>query len=198
MAVIHKLSAVKCRLSESRHFSHIWTDLFPIHCCEQRQHDSHCVPVQILTDLTVCSVWFFSSALKKQKGGDTSWLTAALWLWLGGREVCLPASTAQTLNDERRERWQRSRQEIWPLFWYCGRKWTRTHTLSVAPVVECVMCLLSQVNYTQPLVAVKFLNASVNTDINVECKINSNTLADGSDRDKFAGRISFKLRINDK
>ncbi|XP_013763408.1 sodium/potassium-transporting ATPase subunit beta-2-like [Pundamilia nyererei] len=28
----------------------------------------------------------------------------------------------------------------------------------------------AQVNYTQPLVAVKFLNASLNTDINVECK----------------------------
>ncbi|XP_068611866.1 sodium/potassium-transporting ATPase subunit beta-2-like [Brachionichthys hirsutus] len=56
----------------------------------------------------------------------------------------------------------------------------------------------AQVNYTQPLVAVKFLNASLNTDINVDCKIVSNTLADGSDRDKFAGRVSFKLRINDK
>ncbi|XP_070785911.1 sodium/potassium-transporting ATPase subunit beta-2a [Enoplosus armatus] len=56
----------------------------------------------------------------------------------------------------------------------------------------------AQVNYTQPLVAVKFLNASLNTDINIECKINSNTLADGSERDKFAGRVSFKLRINDK
>ncbi|XP_075891302.1 sodium/potassium-transporting ATPase subunit beta-2a isoform X2 [Nelusetta ayraudi] len=56
----------------------------------------------------------------------------------------------------------------------------------------------AQVNYTQPLVAVKFLNASVNTDINVECKINSNTLAEGSERDKFAGRVSFKLRINAK
>ncbi|XP_054457473.1 sodium/potassium-transporting ATPase subunit beta-2a isoform X1 [Anoplopoma fimbria] len=56
----------------------------------------------------------------------------------------------------------------------------------------------AQVNYTQPLVAVKFLNASLNTDINVECKINSNTLAEGSERDKFAGRVSFKLRINDK
>uniref|UniRef100_A0A671UKX5 Sodium/potassium-transporting ATPase subunit beta n=1 Tax=Sparus aurata TaxID=8175 RepID=A0A671UKX5_SPAAU len=56
----------------------------------------------------------------------------------------------------------------------------------------------AQVNYTQPLVAVKFLNASVNTDIYVECKINSNTLADGNERDKFAGRVSFKLRINDK
>uniref|UniRef100_A0A3Q0SRT5 Sodium/potassium-transporting ATPase subunit beta n=1 Tax=Amphilophus citrinellus TaxID=61819 RepID=A0A3Q0SRT5_AMPCI len=56
----------------------------------------------------------------------------------------------------------------------------------------------AQVNYTQPLVAVKFLNASLNTDINVECKVTSNTLAVGSDRDKFAGRVSFKLRINDK
>ncbi|XP_061665151.1 sodium/potassium-transporting ATPase subunit beta-2a isoform X2 [Syngnathoides biaculeatus] len=56
----------------------------------------------------------------------------------------------------------------------------------------------AQVNYTQPLVAVKFLNASLNTDIDVECKITSNTLAPGSERDKFAGRVSFKLRIDDK
>ncbi|KAG8005869.1 Sodium/potassium-transporting ATPase subunit beta-2 [Nibea albiflora] len=62
----------------------------------------------------------------------------------------------------------------------------------------CILIKLNRVNYTQPLVAVKFLNASLNTDINVECKINSNTLADGSERDKFAGRVSFKLRINDK
>nr|XP_019963856.1 PREDICTED: sodium/potassium-transporting ATPase subunit beta-2-like [Paralichthys olivaceus] len=63
-----------------------------------------------------------------------------------------------------------------------------------SPYVTCG----AKVNYTQPLVAVKFLNASLNTDINVECKINSNTLASGSERDKFAGRVSFKLRINDK
>ncbi|XP_011618270.2 sodium/potassium-transporting ATPase subunit beta-2a isoform X2 [Takifugu rubripes] len=56
----------------------------------------------------------------------------------------------------------------------------------------------AQVNYTQPLVAVKFMNASLNSDISVECNINSNTLAEGSERDKFAGRVSFKLRINDK
>ncbi|XP_051919955.1 sodium/potassium-transporting ATPase subunit beta-2a [Hippocampus zosterae] len=56
----------------------------------------------------------------------------------------------------------------------------------------------AQVNYTQPLVAVKFLNASLNTDIDVECKITSNTLAPGSERDKFAGRVSFKLRIDNK
>uniref|UniRef100_A0A1A8QYS1 Sodium/potassium-transporting ATPase subunit beta n=3 Tax=Nothobranchius TaxID=28779 RepID=A0A1A8QYS1_9TELE len=56
----------------------------------------------------------------------------------------------------------------------------------------------AQVNYTQPLVAVKFLNASLNTDIDVECKVVSNTLLAGSERDKFAGRVSFKLRINDQ
>lgn len=54
----------------------------------------------------------------------------------------------------------------------------------------------AQVNYSQPLVAVKFLNMSMNTDVNVECKINSNTITQFSERDKFAGRISFKLRIN--
>ncbi|KAI9527183.1 hypothetical protein NQZ68_032763 [Dissostichus eleginoides] len=56
----------------------------------------------------------------------------------------------------------------------------------------------AQVNYTQPLVAVQFLNASLNVDLDVECKIWSNTLLEGSERDKFAGRVSFRLRINDK
>ncbi|KAM6949198.1 sodium/potassium-transporting ATPase subunit beta-2-like [Aplochiton taeniatus] len=56
----------------------------------------------------------------------------------------------------------------------------------------------AQVNYTQPLVAVKFLNLTMNADINVECKINSNNIATGTERDKFAGRVSFKLRISAK
>nr|XP_055043615.1 sodium/potassium-transporting ATPase subunit beta-2a [Misgurnus anguillicaudatus] len=56
----------------------------------------------------------------------------------------------------------------------------------------------AQVNYSQPLVAVKFVNISMNTDVNVECKINSNTITQFSERDKFAGRITFKLRINKK
>ncbi|XP_056156614.1 sodium/potassium-transporting ATPase subunit beta-2a [Lampris incognitus] len=54
----------------------------------------------------------------------------------------------------------------------------------------------AQVNYTQPLVAVKFLNVTLNTDVNVECRINSNTLAEGGERDKFAGRVAFRLRVN--
>ncbi|KAG7249503.1 hypothetical protein CRUP_032454, partial [Coryphaenoides rupestris] len=52
------------------------------------------------------------------------------------------------------------------------------------------------VNYSQPLVAIKFLNITTNEDVNVECKIISTNIPAGSDRDKFAGRVSFKLRIN--
>ncbi|KAL4659940.1 sodium/potassium-transporting ATPase subunit beta-2-like [Arapaima gigas] len=54
----------------------------------------------------------------------------------------------------------------------------------------------AQVNYSQPLVAVKFMNITSNADINIECKINANNIGPGSERDKFAGRVSFKLRIN--
>ncbi|XP_069002754.1 sodium/potassium-transporting ATPase subunit beta-2b [Embiotoca jacksoni] len=54
----------------------------------------------------------------------------------------------------------------------------------------------AQVNYSQPLVAVKFLNITVNQDVNIECKINANNIPIGTERDKFAGRVSFKLRIN--
>ncbi|XP_060793868.1 sodium/potassium-transporting ATPase subunit beta-2a isoform X2 [Neoarius graeffei] len=54
----------------------------------------------------------------------------------------------------------------------------------------------AQVNYTQPLVAVKFVNVTLNADVNIECKINSDKITEFSERDKFAGRVSFKLRID--
>ncbi|XP_024249884.2 sodium/potassium-transporting ATPase subunit beta-2 isoform X2 [Oncorhynchus tshawytscha] len=56
----------------------------------------------------------------------------------------------------------------------------------------------AQVNYSQPLVAIKFLNITLNEDINIECRIISNNIPPGSERDKFAGKVSFKLRINTK
>lgn len=55
---------------------------------------------------------------------------------------------------------------------------------------------LLQVNYTQPLVAVKFLNVTPNVEVNVECRINAANIATDDERDKFAGRVAFKLRIN--
>uniref|UniRef100_A0A8D0B8U0 Sodium/potassium-transporting ATPase subunit beta n=1 Tax=Salvator merianae TaxID=96440 RepID=A0A8D0B8U0_SALMN len=51
-------------------------------------------------------------------------------------------------------------------------------------------------NYTQPVVAVKFLNLTYNFDHNVECKINAANIATNDDRDKFAGRVAFKIRVN--
>uniref|UniRef100_A0A3B4ZG22 Sodium/potassium-transporting ATPase subunit beta n=1 Tax=Stegastes partitus TaxID=144197 RepID=A0A3B4ZG22_9TELE len=60
----------------------------------------------------------------------------------------------------------------------------------------CPLDVFSQVNYSQPLVAVKFLNITTNEDVNIECKINANNIPIASERDKFAGRVSFKLRIN--
>ncbi|XP_062342008.1 sodium/potassium-transporting ATPase subunit beta-2b isoform X1 [Osmerus eperlanus] len=56
----------------------------------------------------------------------------------------------------------------------------------------------AQVNYSQPLVAIKFANITANVDVNVECRINANNIPSGSERDKFAGKVSFKLRINTK
>ncbi|KAL0994321.1 hypothetical protein UPYG_G00120620 [Umbra pygmaea] len=56
----------------------------------------------------------------------------------------------------------------------------------------------AQVNYSQPLVAIKFMNITTNEDVDVECKIISQSIPPGSERDKFAGKVSFKLRINTK
>lgn len=56
----------------------------------------------------------------------------------------------------------------------------------------------AQVNYSQPLVAIKFLNITLNQDVNVECRINADQIDSTEGRDKFAGRVSFKLRINSK
>nr|XP_033781310.1 sodium/potassium-transporting ATPase subunit beta-2 [Geotrypetes seraphini] len=53
-----------------------------------------------------------------------------------------------------------------------------------------------QVNYSQPLVAVQFQNVTPNMDIYVECKVNAQNIKNDDDRDKFAGRVGFKLRVN--
>uniref|UniRef100_A0A8D2Q9A5 Sodium/potassium-transporting ATPase subunit beta n=1 Tax=Varanus komodoensis TaxID=61221 RepID=A0A8D2Q9A5_VARKO len=51
-------------------------------------------------------------------------------------------------------------------------------------------------NYTQPVVAVKFLNLTFNFDHHVECKINAANIATTDERDRFAGRVAFKIRVN--
>ncbi|XP_065715206.1 sodium/potassium-transporting ATPase subunit beta-2 isoform X1 [Patagioenas fasciata] len=52
------------------------------------------------------------------------------------------------------------------------------------------------VNYTQPVVAVLFANATSNVDHYVECRLRAEGLRPHDERDKFAGRVAFRLRIN--
>ncbi|XP_038027753.1 sodium/potassium-transporting ATPase subunit beta-2 isoform X1 [Anas platyrhynchos] len=52
------------------------------------------------------------------------------------------------------------------------------------------------VNYTQPVVAVQFANATANVEHHVECRLNAAGLRADDERDKFAGRVAFRLRIN--
>ncbi|KAM3910247.1 sodium/potassium-transporting ATPase subunit beta-2-like isoform 2-T2 [Leptodactylus fuscus] len=54
----------------------------------------------------------------------------------------------------------------------------------------------AQKNYTQPFVAVKFLNATRNVDHIVECRISAENINNQNDQDKFQGRVIFTLRIN--
>ncbi|XP_069623756.1 sodium/potassium-transporting ATPase subunit beta-2-like isoform X2 [Ranitomeya imitator] len=54
----------------------------------------------------------------------------------------------------------------------------------------------AQKNYTQPFVAVKFLNVTRDMDHTVECRVNAANINNQDDRDKFQGRVFFTLRID--
>ena len=53
----------------------------------------------------------------------------------------------------------------------------------------------AQTNYSQPIVAVQFTNVSFNEDYNIQCSIYAANIQ-FEDRDKYAGRVNFKLRVN--
>ncbi|XP_075703494.1 sodium/potassium-transporting ATPase subunit beta-2-like [Rhinoderma darwinii] len=54
----------------------------------------------------------------------------------------------------------------------------------------------AQNNYTQPFVAVKFLNVTRGVDHNVECRVYAANINNQDERDKFQGRVIFRLRID--
>ncbi|XP_068129898.1 sodium/potassium-transporting ATPase subunit beta-2-like isoform X2 [Hyperolius riggenbachi] len=54
----------------------------------------------------------------------------------------------------------------------------------------------AQKNYTQPFVAVKFLNVTQNMDHYVECRVNAANINNHDERDKFQGRVIFRLRLD--
>lgn len=53
-------------------------------------------------------------------------------------------------------------------------------------------------NYVQPLVAVKLMleEADYNTEIAIECKVEGSDLENSNDRDKFLGRVTFRVTVS--
>nr|P43002.1 RecName: Full=Sodium/potassium-transporting ATPase subunit beta-2; AltName: Full=Beta-B1 chain; AltName: Full=Sodium/potassium-dependent ATPase beta-2 subunit [Rhinella marina]CAA81060.1 beta subunit of a P-ATPase [Rhinella marina]prf//2010414A P ATPase:SUBUNIT=beta [Rhinella marina] len=54
----------------------------------------------------------------------------------------------------------------------------------------------AQQNYTQPFVAVKFLNATKGVDHMVECRVNAANINNQDPRDLYQGRVIFTMKID--
>lgn len=57
----------------------------------------------------------------------------------------------------------------------------------------------SQPNYVQPVVAVQLLlsKEDYDTQLTVECKLEGTNLRNNDDRDKFMGRVSFRVKVSE-
>lgn len=61
------------------------------------------------------------------------------------------------------------------------------------------VCLRPQSEYVQPLVAVKLLltKEDYNVEQTVECKVEGSDLRNNDERDKFLGRVTFRVRVSE-
>lgn len=56
-----------------------------------------------------------------------------------------------------------------------------------------------QENYVQPLVAVKLLltKEEYNKELTVECRVEGSNLRNDDERDKFLGRVTFRVKVQE-
>lgn len=57
------------------------------------------------------------------------------------------------------------------------------------------MLFLKQVNYSSPLVAVRFTGVQHDTQLHVQCKLNGKGIINDSPTDRFLGSVSFTLQV---
>lgn len=60
-----------------------------------------------------------------------------------------------------------------------------------------IASVLMQENYMQPLVAVKLLltKEDYNKELAVECRVEGTNLRNNDERDKFLGRVTFRVKV---
>ncbi|EMP32073.1 Potassium-transporting ATPase subunit beta [Chelonia mydas] len=55
----------------------------------------------------------------------------------------------------------------------------------------------AQPNYSNPLVAVKFLNITRNAEVTVVCRVIGTGITSDNPHDPYEGKVEFKMRIQD-
>lgn len=67
--------------------------------------------------------------------------------------------------------------------------------VTIATQVAFVPYPFSQVNYTAPVVAVRFNGLQYDTHIVVKCKLNGKGIINDSPTDRFLGSVSFSFDV---
>lgn len=62
-------------------------------------------------------------------------------------------------------------------------------------IFEFITCPILQVNYSSPVVAVRFAGVQYDTHIQVQCKLNGYGIINDSPTDRYLGSVTFSLDV---